>query len=123
MPSACDLIGDVDEVRAGSLREHGRRLADIAEVDGADIQSFQQLRPRRKLGPFDGDAQRREPFFERTVRLQQHERIGGFLITDAEFLGVRLGGKSGRGDDGQRGGSERCAHAGNERAAREQRMT
>ena len=118
-----DFIGGVDEVRAGGLREHGRRLADIAEVDRADIQSFQQLRPGRKLGPFDGDAERREPFFERAVRLQQHERIGGFLIADAKFLRVRLGGKSGSGNDGQRGGGQRCAHAGNERAAREQRMT
>ncbi|MGF6551361.1 hypothetical protein QFZ96_006497 [Paraburkholderia youngii] len=105
------------------MREHGRRFAHIAEVDRADVQPFQQLRPSRKLGPFDRDAEWRKALFERAVRLQQYQGARGFLISDAKFFCMFIGGKCGGGEDRQRGGGQRCAYAGEKRTARQQRIT
>ncbi len=81
------LIADVDQLRPRGLRKDRRRLADGAEIDGTDVQPLKQLRPGGELGPFDGDALRRQAFFQRAARLQQRQRAV-FLVTDAQHLGV-----------------------------------
>ncbi|CAM2160384.1 hypothetical protein PT2222_70367 [Paraburkholderia tropica] len=100
------FVGGVDKVRAGGLRENRRRFAHVTEIDRADVQAFEQLRPRRELVPRQLDAERREALFERAVRLEQHQRARGLLIADAELIGLKFG------PGGQRGACERGAQRG-----------
>ena len=79
------LVADIDERRPGSLREDRRRFARRAEIDGADIERLEQLRPGRELGPLDRIALRLQLFLEQSLRLQQDERAV-LLEADADVL-------------------------------------
>ena len=96
------LVGDVDEVGAGRLREDRRRLADRAEVDRADVERLEQLRAGRELGPLHLDALRREALLEIAARLQRRERAV-LLVADAQRLGLGLGERGRRGAPGRHG--------------------
>ena len=61
------LMRDIDERRAGGLREDRRRFAGIAEIDGADIDRFEQLRPGGELRPGHLEAERLQLLLQRAL--------------------------------------------------------
>ena len=67
------LVAHVNERRACRLGKNGRRLASIAEIDGANIQRLQELRPGRKLDPGDFIAKRRRLLLKRAPAFQQDQ--------------------------------------------------
>jgi hypothetical protein len=80
---ALNRRADVGQRRAGGLREDGRRLAHVAEVDGADVQRLQLHRAGGELGPLHAHAQRRQALFERAAALEQREVA--LLVADAQL--------------------------------------
>ena len=66
------------------------RLAHQTEIGGADIQRFEQLRPRLKLDPRHRPPERRELPLEDATLLQEDEVAGPFLKRNTECLAIRL---------------------------------
>ena len=46
------LVRHVEQRSAGGLSEDRRRFTGIAEVDGADVHRFEQLRPAKNYLPY-----------------------------------------------------------------------
>jgi len=84
------LVGDVEQVGAGGLGEHGRGFAGHAEVDGAHVQAFKQLRATGEFGPLHVNALLGQALVQRAFGLEQHQRAV-FLIADAQGIGLGLG--------------------------------
>ncbi len=97
------LVGNVQQVGAGRLGEYRRCLAGGAEVYGAYVQAFEQLRTGRKLGPADVDAVLGQAPFQAAVGAQQHQR-SVFLIADTQGLGTGLSYRTDQAGSGQ----QRC---------------
>src|SRR6202011_6219067 len=67
------------------LREDRGRIADIAEVDAADIDRLQQRRPELEIDPLNVDAERLEGVFDR-MTLPYRRKETAFLRADADRL-------------------------------------
>ena len=85
------VVGDVDHVGTRRLREDRRRFADIAEVDAADVERFEHLRPAGEFDPSHRGALRGQLLVEQAARFHQHQRAV-LLKTDAQLgrLGTSL---------------------------------
>ncbi|MNP35350.1 hypothetical protein D3C76_1286780 [compost metagenome] len=107
------FIGDVEQIGAGRLSEHGRCFAGDAEVDGADVQPFEQLRATGEFGPLHLHALFGQALLQRALGLEQHQGAV-FLVTDAQALCLGLGdgaeGHSRRKQGDQTTTQEDCAH-------------
>jgi hypothetical protein len=79
------IVGEIDQRRAGGLRKDRRRLARNAEIDGADIEGFEQRGPGWKFRPGHAVAERLELVLECTPALEQDE-LAVFLVADADDL-------------------------------------
>gem|GEM_PF-3026873 len=75
------LMGDVEQIGTGGLGEHRRGFTGHAEVDGADVEPFQQLRTTRELRPLNVEALPGKPLLQRATGLEQHQRAV-FLVAD-----------------------------------------
>ncbi len=114
------LGANVEEILAGRLSEHWRRVAGGAEVHAADRERFQQLWPCREFDP--GHLGRGQGFVQQSQTLQQCEVERSLLKADAKFGkrrrcrlgGGRPGGKPAEGRE--RGQCERGAAARDEEA-------
>ncbi len=89
--------GDVAYLGAAGLREDRRGVADIAEIDAADIDGLQQRRTELEIDPLDLDAERLEGVFERLALAHRREEAA-LLRADADFRRLVLGarGQGGR---------------------------
>jgi hypothetical protein len=85
------LVTDINEVGAGRLREDGRRLADVAEIDRTDVEALQQLWSGGKFHPFHLQALRRQALFHRPLGLEQGQQTGRLLEADAQQFRVVFG--------------------------------
>ena len=74
-------MGDVEQIGTGGLGEHRRGFTGHAEVDGADVEPFQQLRAAGELRPLNVEALTGEPLLQRATGLEQHQRAV-FLVAD-----------------------------------------
>ena len=94
------LIGDIPDRCTRGLRKNRRRFAGVAEIDGADIERFEQRRPGRKLRPNNLVAGGLQLVLERALALEQHQ-LAVFLETDAQdlVLPVLAVGSADRGGD------------------------
>ena len=59
------LVRDVNDRIARRLRENGRRFTGVAEIDGAGVHRFEELRTCWKLRPGDLVAERLQLFLPR----------------------------------------------------------
>ena len=84
------LVAHIDEGSAGGLCEDRRGLASRAEVDRADVECLEQLRPGRELRPLDRIALRLQLFLKESLCFQQNERAV-LLEPDTDDLVVRMG--------------------------------
>ena len=57
----------IDQRRTSGLGKDGRRFAHITKVDGADVQRLQLHRPGVEFHPAHGNAQWRQPLFQRAA--------------------------------------------------------
>src|SRR3954470_17487999 len=101
--------GHVSYPRAAGLRENRRGIADEAEVDGADIDGFEQRRTELKIHPLDLDAERLEDVLDR-VALPHSRKESALLRADADFswlvLCLHMCGQYGKRCEGQHAGDD-----------------
>jgi len=64
------------------LGKHRRGFAGHAEVDGADVQAFEQLRATGEFSPLHVHALGGEAFFQGAFGFEQHQGAV-FLIADS----------------------------------------
>ncbi|MCY1412674.1 hypothetical protein D9M71_280880 [compost metagenome] len=76
------FVGYVEQISASRLSEHGRGFAGNAEVDGADVQAFKQLRATGEFSPLHVHALGGEAFFQGAFGFEQHQGAV-FLIADS----------------------------------------
>ena len=81
---------DVQERSPCRLRENRRNLTREPDVDAADVEPFEQLRPGGKLLPGHLDP-RTEARFENFANADQIEQDARFLIADPQFGGGSRG--------------------------------
>ena len=87
----------IGQRRAGGLRKDRRRFADVAEVDGADVQRLELHRAGGELGPLDRHAQRRKALLQRAAALEQAEVA--LLVADAQLRWAQVAcGQGGQGE-------------------------
>ena len=83
------LHADIGELHPGRLRENRRRVASNAEIHASAAHRLQQRRPAQKFCPGHAHAHWRQPFFQRSPHLLQHE-IAVFLVADPNRAVLRL---------------------------------
>src|ERR1700722_18342892 len=75
---------------ARGLREDRRRIADIPEIDAADVDCLQQRRPELEIDPFDLDTLRSECILQ-LMTLPYRRKETALLRAYADFLRRRFG--------------------------------
>jgi len=88
----CSLLldrGDVADPGIGRLGEDRRRISDIAKVDAANIDGFEQRRTKLEIDPLDVDAERLEDILHRVPRLHRRKETA-LLRADPNLFRGRL---------------------------------
>ena len=89
------LMRDIEKRRTGGLGKDRRRFAGIAEIDRADIDGFEELRPGGKFRPGHLEAERLQLFLQRAPALEQ-DQLAIFLKADADGFILRRSGCGGK---------------------------
>ncbi len=96
----------VEQVGAGGLGEHRWRLAGHAEVDGADVEPFQQLRAAGEFGPAYLEALIGQACLQRAAGLEQHQRAVLLIADPQNIVLLRLSLYLGNGAEGNGRGKQ-----------------
>src|SRR5439155_24481648 len=91
------LIGDVPDGCTRRLREDRWSFAGVAEIDGTDVERFEQGRTGGKFGPHHRVADGLKLVLERAFALQQ-DQLAVFLESDTDDLVLPIG-SADRGSD------------------------